>query len=519
MSEIHAAGNASAVIGTADRSASVAARQPRSTSPSNVQPLVTTRIGVLFFVTAACAAACGVAAVAVPQANPFRPMLWVTTVAVCSLSGLFSIRSARTLRTIETELRRNRNEPHRWHSARPIIGRDPITAAWNELLREAEPSGRVADDRPAADGDRQSAGGDGQAATLARALRGLPAAWVITDLDGRMVFWSDPSCNLFQLADHANHTGRDLLDLLGLRTGDETVIAKRQRLLSNVQVIHERHPIQVDGERVFLRIARSRLDGRTGGGEGLAWLLTDVSQQELANRSRDQFLQTATEELREPLTRLQRYVGELDGETVPPDQRSNLCDGIRGETHRLGRLLDQLLTVGQMETGALFANRSELRIVPLVQIAADQLRPQANAKRQQLRCEPAESAPTVFADRDKLLAAVGNVIDNAIEYTPAAGEVLVRVVTEGDWVRVDVQDNGPGISAEEQPKVFEKFFRGRNASPLQNRGNGLGLAFTREVVRMHGGDVDLHSIPGEGSTFTIRLPLSGRSGNRLSGAE
>lgn len=469
------------------------------------RPLVTTRIGFLFCVAALCALVCGLAACSVPQLKAFQSMMWVATVAVCSLTGLISMRSVRTLRTIETELLRNGGQPQRWKSVRPIIGQDQITDSWNELLREAESAQN-------ADSDRAPASLDQEAITLARAMRGLPTAWVITDLDGRLLFISPPACSLFSLPEDANHVGRDLLDLLGLRAGDDAVIAKRQRLLSNVRMIQERHQVSMGGERVHLRIARSRLDGRSGDGEGLAWILSDVTQQELATKSRDQFLLTATHELRTPLNNLQAYAEALQAEEqLEIDRQKEFCNVIVSEAHRLGRLVDQLLTVGQMEAGSMVANRHELEILPMVQYATDQMQAQADQKGQRLKTDFSPKLPTVFGDRDKLQAALVNLVGNAVKYTPAAGEIVVRCAVQDSWVRIDIQDNGPGIEPDEQEKVFDKFFRGSNAANSEMRGNGLGLAFTREVARMHGGEVELHSEVGEGSTFTFRLPIGGQS--------
>ena len=98
-----------------------------------------------------------------------------------------------------------------------------------------------------------------------------------------------------------------------------------------------------------------------------------------------------------------------------------------------------------------------------------------------------------------------------MKYTDDGGEIIVRCSADDDWIRIEVQDNGPGIAEEEHERVFEKFFRGSTPDTESLRGNGLGLAFTREVARMHGGDIDLRSSPGEGSVFTLRLPIGGQS--------
>ncbi|MDM4016575.1 PAS domain-containing sensor histidine kinase [Roseiconus lacunae] len=475
------------------------------TKRSRRQPLITTRIGILFFVVSCCALAGSIASASFPNDRAFVSMVWIGTVAACALCGLFSIRSVRTLRTIESELRQSLGAPARWKTVRPLIGADPITEAWNELLQEAA-SATDADD------SRSMATLDQEAVTLARAMRGLPTAWVITDLDGRMRFISPPACGLFGLADRANHGGRDLLDLLSLRTGTDTEIAKRNRLLSNVRMIHERHQVEIGGERVHLRISRSRLDGRVGDGEGMAWILSDVTQQALATQSRDQFLMTATHELRTPLNNLQAYAEALAAEEqLEVERQKEFCNVIVSESHRLGRLVDQLLTVGQMEAGSMVANRHELEILPMVEYATDQMRAQAEQKQQRLSTELPPKLPTVFGDRDKLQAALVNLVGNAVKYTPDHGEIIVRCGIHEGCVRIDVQDNGPGIDPDEQEKVFEKFYRGTNIANSQMRGNGLGLAFTREVVRMHGGEVELKSQPDHGATFTMRLPIGGQS--------
>ena len=468
-------------------------------------PLVSTRIGLIFFIAAACALAGALASHWFSELSSLQAMMWIATIAVCNLCGLFSISSVRTLRIIESELRRCKSAPERWRSARPIIADDDVSDAWNELLTEAQASSEIVSERAPAALEQE-------AITLARAMRGLPTAWVITDLDGRILFISPPATSLFGLTEDANHVGRDLLDLLSLRAGDDSVIAKRQRFLSNVRMVQERHQATMSGEPVHLRIARSRLDGRSGDGEGMAWILADVTQQELATKSRDQFLLTATHELRTPLNNLQAYAEALqEEEDLEIDRQKEFCNVIVSEAYRLGRLVDQLLTVGQMEAGSMVANRHELEVLPMVEYASDQMAAQAKQKGQKLVNDFSPKVPTVFGDRDKLQAALVNLVGNAVKYTPEGGEIFVRCGVDENCVRIDVRDNGAGIPVDEQTKVFDKFFRGSNVANTESRGNGLGLAFTREVARMHGGDVELESSVGEGSTFTMKLPIGGQS--------
>ncbi|MEO1615898.1 MAG: ATP-binding protein [Planctomycetota bacterium] len=466
------------------------------------QPLVTTRIGMFYFVVALCALIFGLLAISLPKLQGLQSMMWVATVAVCSLSGIISMRSVKTLRTIETELRRNTGQPNRWESVRPIIGEDPVTLAWNELLSEAgsntAPSPSVEETTPS------------ESVTLSRAMTGLPVAWVITDLDGRMLNINPPACNLFSLPEDANHVGRDLIDLLGLREGGDSAVAKRGRLLGNVRMIQERHHITVAGERLYLRIARSRLDGHFGDGEGLAWVLTDVTQQELASKARDQYLLKTTRELHDPLDLLKSATETL--QSLDPEQselRDECCGTLEAESERVLRLAEQLLSVGSMEAGSLVANRCELDVSLLLTQAIEQLRTMADQKRITIRVDVTTASPSVFGDREKLHAAIVNVIGNAVKYTPIGGEVDLRICLEHPWLRLHVQDNGPGIEPEDAPRVFDKFYRGNHNVNREVPGTGLGLAFTREVARTHGGDVELETAVGRGCTFTLSLPSSG----------
>ena len=318
--------------------------------------------------------------------------------------GLISMRSVKTLRTIEGELIRSANLPERWHNARPIVGEDDVTAGWNQLLAEIESI-------KSENAQRAPAALDQQAITMARAMRGLPVAWVITDLDGRIQFLSVPACSLLSLSDSADHTGRNLLEFLNLQGDDADALPARQRLLGNLKLVRQRHELISNGNTLHLRIARSRLDGRSGDGDGLAWIIEDATQQELATKARDQFLMTATHELRTPLSNLQAYAEALQEEDkLEIERQKEFCNVIVSEANRLGRLVDQLLTVGQMEAGSMVANRHELEVLPLAEYAADQMMAQAQQKHQQLVTDFSPKLPTVFGDREKLQAALVNLV-------------------------------------------------------------------------------------------------------------
>lgn len=477
------------------------------TKPKRIRyPLVTTRVGIAFVAVASCTLLCAFAAHLTSAPN-FGSLMWIAAIAVCSFGGLISMRSVRTLRTIEAELRRPTDGQHRWQAARPVIGADPITSGWNELIEgiaHAEEGSAAA---------REPAALDQEVVTLARAMRGLPIAWVITDTDAQIRFLGPAACGLLALDEEQSHVGRDLPSLLGMRDEeDETAAKSLDRVLSPVRMVTERRDVTVATRPLHIRVSRNRLSGRSGDGEGMAWVLTDETQQRLTTESRDQFVMTATHELRTPLTNLQAYaeaLQEKDGLEI--EQQKEFCNIINSEANRLGRLVDQLLTVSQMEAGSMTINRHELEMLPMIEYTADQLRGHAEQKKMELALNLSAKLPTVLGDRDKLQAALVNLVGNAIKYTPEGGEVVLRCATEERWIRIDVEDNGPGIAESERGKVFDKFFRGSDTRNSDERGNGMGLTFAREIARLHGGDISLESTVGEGSTFTLRLPIGGQS--------
>jgi signal transduction histidine kinase len=468
-------------------------------------PLVTTRVGMIFVGMALCTLVYALAAHASPEAPHFNSLMWIAAVATCSLAGLVSMRSVRTLRTIEGELRRSRDGRRRWQATRPIIGSDPITYGWNELIEDVQHAHQ--------ESARSPAPLDQEVITLARAMRGMPVAWVITDLDGRIRFLGPAACAVLAINDDDSHIGKDLLELLGLHDEeDKTAPAALSRLLGSVRMVTERRSLEINERTLFLRVTRNRLTGRSGDGQGMAWVLTDETQQRLTTEARDQFVMTATHELRTPLTNLQAYaeaLQEKDGLEV--EQQKEFCNVITSEANRLGRLVDQLLTVSQMEAGSMTVNRHELEMIPMLEYAIDQLQGQADQKQIELKATLPAKLPIVIGDRDKLQAALVNLIGNAVKYTPDRGEVSLRCAAEERHVRIDIEDNGPGIPDDEQPQVFDKFFRGSATRDSDQRGNGLGLAFAREIARLHGGDIEVQSALGEGSTFTLKLPIGGQS--------
>jgi signal transduction histidine kinase len=236
-------------------------------------------------------------------------------------------------------------------------------------------------------------------------------------------------------------------------------------------------------------------------------VVEDVTQQKVAEESRNAFVASATHELRTPLTNIRLYV---DGLIEDPDQevaaRTRAMNVISTEVRRLERMVGDLLSVAQIEAGQVKLNRGDVRLEPIFEELRADFEEQARQKEIELRFELPPKWPQMEGDRDKIVMALHNLVGNAIKYTPAGGQVTVRVNADGKTFSVDVADNGIGIKDDEQPLVFEKFYRAKDRRIANITGTGLGLSIAREVVRLHGGDITLQSQVDKGSTFTMTLP-------------
>jgi two-component system phosphate regulon sensor histidine kinase PhoR len=271
----------------------------------------------------------------------------------------------------------------------------------------------------------------------------------------------------------------------------------------------------VSGGRPIVR--QSAVDERTlriravplGGGPGVAVAIEDATELQRLGRARRDLVANISHELRNPLASIDLAAQTLSaGAADDPLLRERMLDQIRSSVQTLSQLTQEMMDLSQIESGQVLLTLVPVPVAPLVEGAVQLLRPQAERKRQALTVS-IPSGLLVLADEQQVARVVGNLVHNAIKFTPEGGTISVAVAAgEGDDVSLCVSDNGPGIPAAEQARVFERFYKADRSRPRSNGGSGLGLAIAKKIVEMHHGEIGVESMPGVGTTFTVRLPAA-----------
>ncbi|MFO0830281.1 MAG: ATP-binding protein [Phycisphaerales bacterium] len=276
----------------------------------------------------------------------------------------------------------------------------------------------------------------------------------------------------------------------------------KQRVVVETTVVDEAK----DLERTILRMTIRPM--RKEDGAAALLVVEDITQQRVADESRNAFVAQATHELRTPLTNIRLYLEQLLEEgDADPLVKARCINAISHQARRLERTVGDMLSVSEIEAGTFRLHTDDVRLETLLEELREDFSAAAADKEIDFTVELPPKLPLLTADRDKVAMALHNLVGNAMKYTPTGGKVMVRVSDDGQALRVDVSDNGIGISEEEQELVFEKFYRSKDKRIGVITGSGIGLALARQVVRLHGGDIRVQSVLDKGSTFTLTVPL------------
>ena len=251
---------------------------------------------------------------------------------------------------------------------------------------------------------------------------------------------------------------------------------------------------------------------RLGANEvGVVMVLHDVTELRRLEQVRTEFVANVSHELRTPLTAIQGYLETLlAGALEEQEHARRFLEIVFRHTERLGRLLNDLMDLSNIELGRVALKLAPTRLDEAVDAVLAIIGPKAKSGKVGLRSQLPRDLPPVLADRDRLVQILINLVDNAVKYTPEDGRVTVRVQEPADgWIEVDVVDTGIGIPPSDLPRITERFYRVDKARSRELGGTGLGLAIVKHLVFAHGGQLKIESEPGRGTTVRVWLNVGG----------
>jgi two-component system phosphate regulon sensor histidine kinase PhoR len=245
---------------------------------------------------------------------------------------------------------------------------------------------------------------------------------------------------------------------------------------------------------------------------GLGFLGFAIRRERRLNTLKSEFISNVSHELKTPLSIISMF-GEMlaEGRTKSPEQKQEYAEIIWRESVRLGRLIDNVLDFAKIERGKGGYEFAEADIREVIERAVELSQRRVAAAEMNLTTDVEADLPLVQLDANAFTLAVLNLIDNAIKYAGEGKKIELGLKRQGDRIVLSVRDWGQGIDPEEHDRIFERFYRARAIRLKPIRGSGIGLALVQHIARAHGGEAIVESEPGHGSTFSIWLPIDGKS--------
>jgi PAS domain S-box-containing protein len=340
-------------------------------------------------------------------------------------------------------------------------------------------------------------------------------AIISTDVADRILTWNHGAEVVFGYSKEET-VGQSLTILLpSHRAGELEEIRDKVRLAGVIRNLEVRR-IRRDGIVIEASLAVSPIRDKDDNVIGFLHLARDITEKKRyeqrlkeLDQMKSAFVSNVSHELRTPLTAikasadnmLDRLLGDLNEKQV------GYLTRIKSNTDRLARLISDLLDLSTIEAGKINLRLMNLPLVALVREAVESLRPVATEKFIHLKVVSADPKAIAWADRDKVIQVLMNLIGNALKFTPPRGKVTVAVMKNAAaWMQISVTDSGPGIPVEEVSNVFGRFYQIDRAGKQKTQGTGLGLAISKALVEMHGGKIWVESEVGKGSTFYFTLP-------------
>jgi two-component system CheB/CheR fusion protein len=365
-------------------------------------------------------------------------------------------------------------------------------------------------------------------AQLAAIVQSSDDAIVAIDLDGVIISWNQGAEHLYGYTSQ-EAVGQPIAMLIPPE-GSEAEKNILERMRAGEHINHfETMRRRKDGSEVAISLTLSPIKNARGEVIGASKIARDITERkrveeatraayehelaaraesEQANRLKDEFLATVSHELRSPLNSILGWSKMLSAKRLDEEETTRALEVIYKSARAQNQLIGELLDVSRIITGKLRLEVSMVDLTSIIEAAIDIVRPAADAKKIEISSSYDPAAGLVYGDADRLQQVAWNLLSNAVKFTPAGGQITVRLEREGTHVTITVSDNGDGIEPEFLPFVFDRFRQFESGTARPSGGLGLGLAIVRHLVELHGGTVSAASRGrGQGSTFRVTLPL------------
>ncbi len=316
----------------------------------------------------------------------------------------------------------------------------------------------------------------------------------------------------------ANRALRDIFpaarDLVNLRL---ELIVRSAAFLDYVRATRKGQPlprqefeINEGANSTWIEASGAPIPSPDGKSQWALFVIHDMTQQRILERMRRDFVANASHELRTPLSVIKGYVETLvDGHaTMTDDERARFLGTIQRHSDRLNAIIADLLTLSRLESATPGVNFEPIDLRAFLTALVDDTAQRPNARRHALACRLDHALGDVSGNTEKLTQLFGNLLDNAVKYSPPGANIIVeaRPLGAGGEVEVVVRDSGPGIPADDLPHIFERFYRVEKGRSRESGGTGLGLSIVKHIAQLHGGRVWAESEVGKGTAIFVRLP-------------
>jgi two-component system phosphate regulon sensor histidine kinase PhoR len=331
---------------------------------------------------------------------------------------------------------------------------------------------------------------------LATVLSSITDGVVMTDSEGSIALVNPAAERLFNFKE-AKVIGQPLIEAVHDYEIDDMV-------KKCLKTAHEQTTQLDSATGRFLRVIAVPLT--TGELTGALVLFQDLTEMRNLQTMRQEFVGNISHELRTPLAAIKAIVETLQGGAINDKEAAmDFLNRLDAEVDGMTQMVAELIELSRIETGRIKLKLEPVNLNLLIEEVIARLNPQAERQQVLLLTELSSDLPPVPADRDRIQQVILNIVHNAIKFTPPGGKATVYAKPQKDTVTVSVADTGIGISKEDLPHIFERFFKADKSR--SSSGTGLGLAIAKHIVQAHGGSIWVQSEEGKGSTFSFSLPV------------